>query len=123
MFEGIYRIDTASVRFAFYPDGDDGARILGDISENTLRDVWGAQMCEQGLIEVCTQHFTLIEARAIAAYRTDPTRPIVLNASDFNMQAPPITSLAKTTRWDIPHPLPNMVKGLPARADGDRAPP
>ena len=96
MFEGIHRIDTASVRFAFYPDGYDGARILGDISENTLRDIWGAHMCEQGLIELCTQNFELIETMAIAAYRTDSTRPIVLSVSDFN---------------------------IPTRADGDRMPP
>lgn len=53
MFEAIYRIDTACVRFAFYPDGDDGVRILGDISENTLRHIWGAHMCEQGLVKLC----------------------------------------------------------------------
>ena len=41
-------------------------------------------------------NFELIETMAIAAYRTDATRPIVLNVSDFN---------------------------IAARADGDRMPP
>ena len=64
-FEGIYCFDTASVRFAFYPDGDDGARILGLISEQTLRDVCGARDGSgESLLATCRSHFSLIRDKA-----------------------------------------------------------
>ena len=84
-FEGIHCFDTASVRFAFYPDGDDGARILGEISEATLRDVWGAPRCDEGLITVCKSNFDAITTRAITRYRADPGHAIVLHPGDFEM--------------------------------------
>lgn len=83
-FEGIYCFDTASVRFAFYPDGDDNARILGTISEQTLRDVCGARDGSgDSLLATCRHHFSRIRDKAIERYRADPSRAVVLTTADF----------------------------------------
>ena len=83
-FEGIYCFDTASVRFAFYPDGDDGARILGLIPEQTLRDVCGARDGSgDSLLATCRQHFSVIREKAVELYRSDPSQAIVLSTDDF----------------------------------------
>ncbi len=83
-FEGIYCFDTASVRFAFYPDGDDGARILGLISEQTLRDICGARDgSAESLMATCRGHFSLIRDKAIELYLADPSRAVVLTTVDF----------------------------------------
>lgn len=95
-FEGIYCFDTASVRFAFYPDGDDGARILGLISEQTLRDVCGARDGSgDSLLATCRQHFSVIREKAIERYRSDPSQAIVLKTHDF---AGPAMQLAPPSR-------------------------
>ena len=89
-FEGIYCFDTASVRFAFYPDGDDGARILGLISEQTLRDVCGARDGSgDSLLAICRSHFSLIRDKAIERYFADPSRAVVLTTGDFARLAIP----------------------------------
>lgn len=87
-FEGIYCFDTASVRFAFYPDGDDGARILGLISEVTLRDAFNARDGSgDNLLATCRQHFNVIRQKAIGRYRAEPSQAVVLTTPDF---APPV---------------------------------
>ncbi len=89
-FEGIYCFDTASVRFAFYPDGDDGARILGLISEQTLRDVCGARDGSgESLLATCRSHFSLIRDKAIERYSAEPSRAVVLTTGDFARPAMP----------------------------------
>jgi hypothetical protein len=89
-FEGIYCFDTASVRFAFYPDGDDGARILGLVSEQTLRDVCGARDgSSESLLATCRSHFSLIRDKAIELYFADPSRAVVLTTGDFARPAIP----------------------------------
>ena len=97
-FEGIYCFDIASVRFAFYPDGDDGGRILGLISEQTLRDVCGARDGrEESLLASCRRHFSLIRDRAIECYFADPSRAVVLHTADFAqpvLQTTPRTTAA-----------------------------
>src|SRR5690349_20483710 len=73
-FEGIYCFDTAAVRFAIYPDGHDGARIIGQISEETLHDVFGTRDLGDRLLETCKAHFDAIGAAALKRYRNDPNR-------------------------------------------------
>lgn len=82
-FEGIYCFDTATVRFAIYPDGPDGVRVVGEISEDTLHDVFGAREVGDSLLDVCRKYFDAIQAAAIACYRADPRRPITLAVDDF----------------------------------------
>ena len=93
-FEGIYCFDTASVRFAFYPDGDDGGRILGLISEQTLRDVCGARDgSAESLIATCRGHFSLIRDKAIELYLAEPSRAVVLQTANFAL---PVAQRAPT---------------------------
>lgn len=83
-FEGIYCFDTAAVRFAVYPDGPDGARILAQISEHTLHDEFGAREVGDQLLDACKKHFNVIEQAALARYRADPRKPILLIQGDFS---------------------------------------
>lgn len=82
-FEGIYCFDTASVRFAVYPDGPRGARIVAQISEDTLHDEFGTREVGQGLLDVCRRYFTFIEPAVVARYRADAKQLITLTLDDF----------------------------------------
>jgi hypothetical protein len=95
-FEGIYCFDTAAVRFAIYPDGHDGARIIGQISEETLHDVFGTRNLGDRLLETCKAHFDVIGAAALKRYRANPNQPIVLTVDDFSRRAYPRPAGAQT---------------------------
>jgi hypothetical protein len=82
-FEGIHRFDLGSIRFAFYPDGNDGGRILADISEQTLSHVFGNRLGGESWIDLCGRHRDLLAAEALVQYRIDPSRPIELAVKDF----------------------------------------
>lgn len=81
--EAIYCFDRAVVRFAIYPEGPKGRRILAEISEDALRDIFGA--CEGGesLVQAAQDNFDLIEATALLRHRDDPSKPIALEIADF----------------------------------------
>lgn len=81
--EAIHCFDMGTVRFAIYPDGFDGPRILAEISEDALRDRFGACGGGDSLVQACQAHFDLIEARALARHRSDPSRAVELNTNDF----------------------------------------
>lgn len=84
-FEGIYCFDTASVRFAFYPDGPAGPRVLAQISEETLHDGFGVREVGDGLLDACRDHFDAIEPAAVARYRNGngAGRSVTLTVEDF----------------------------------------
>jgi hypothetical protein len=86
-FEGIYCFDTACVRFAFYPEGPAGPRVLAQISEETLHDEFGARETGDQLLETCRLHFYAIEPAAVARYRTAQRQPITLTIDDFALHA------------------------------------
>ncbi|WP_295984069.1 hypothetical protein [uncultured Variovorax sp.] len=86
-FEGIYCFDTASVRFAFYPDGPEGPRVLAQISEETLHDEFGVREMGERLLGACRDHFHAIEPAAVARYRATPDRAITLTFRDFGLRA------------------------------------
>ena len=81
--EAIYSFDTASVRFAIYPDGFEGPRILAEISENPLRDLFGARGGADSLVRACEDNFAIIEAEAVRRYRRAPARAVRLETTDF----------------------------------------
>ncbi|MGO4396351.1 hypothetical protein AB4Z46_33895 [Variovorax sp. M-6] len=81
--EAIHCIDTASVRFAIYPDGLDGPRILAEVSEGALRDVFGACGRGDSLLQACGTHFDVIEGVALIHHRVDPLKPVKLETRDF----------------------------------------
>lgn len=86
-FEGIYCFDTASVRFAFYPEGPAGPRVLAQISEETLHDEFGVLEIGDRLLDVCRDHFDAIEPAAVARYRGSAGRAIMLTIEDFGLRA------------------------------------
>lgn len=96
-FEGIYCFDTAAVRFAIYPDGPDGARVIAQISEETLHDVFGTRDLGDRLLETCKTHFGVIGAVALKRYRANPNRPIVLTVDDFSRRIYPRSAGAQTS--------------------------
>jgi hypothetical protein len=81
--EAIHCFDMATVRFAIYPDGLDGPRILAEISEDALRDLFEAGGGGESLVRACQTHFDLIEAMAVARHRCDPLKAVTLGIEDF----------------------------------------
>jgi hypothetical protein len=79
--EATYCFDTAAVRFAIYPDGWDGPRVLAEISEHALRDLFGARGGAQSLLVACEEHSALIEAEAVHAY--SHAKEVRLETRDF----------------------------------------
>jgi hypothetical protein len=82
-FEGIYCFDTATVRFAFYPEGPEGPRVIAQISEETLHDEFGVSEVGDQLLDACKKYFHVIEPAAVACYRAAPHRPVTLRLEDF----------------------------------------
>ncbi|MDP9900050.1 DUF1488 family protein [Variovorax ginsengisoli] len=82
--EAIFCFDTATVRFAIYPDGDDGARVIAQISEDPLRDLFGASGDGATLLAAYDRHADRINEMAIARYRANSQQPIVLQTMDFD---------------------------------------
>ncbi len=80
--EAIHCAETKTVRFAIYPDGLDGARIIAHISEAALRGL--AEDFDGDLTQACESHFDCIEAKALERYRAEPSAPIVLDADDVS---------------------------------------
>lgn len=81
--QAVYRADRDVVRFAFYPDGDDGPRILGEVSGAALRERLGAGTGAEALVEACNANFDVIDALAVECFRRRPQGPIVLGTFDF----------------------------------------
>ena len=81
--EAIHCPDTETVRFAIYPDGFDGPRIIAHVSDNALQELFGAGADEESLVETCDAHFDVIEAKALARHRAAPVMPVTLETADF----------------------------------------
>lgn len=79
----IYCFDRASVLFAIYPKGRAGPRIVAEVSEDALRDIFGAQGGGDSLVAACLDNLALIEELALQHYRHDPEKPVMLETGDF----------------------------------------
>jgi len=86
--EAIHCLDTETVRFAIYPDGFDGPRIMARIADDALHDLFGASNDEISLLDACESHFDVIEAKAVEHYRASPCTPFTLTANDFEASLP-----------------------------------
>ncbi len=86
-FEGIYCFDTASVRFAVYPEGPRGPRVIAQVSEHALHDGFGARETGERLLDVCRKHYQVIEPAAVARYRAARRSPLTLTVEDFALHA------------------------------------
>jgi hypothetical protein len=83
--EAIYLFDRAAVRFAFYPDGAGGPRVLGEVSEDALRAVFGARGGVNTLLQAFHANCELIATVAAEIHRALPARAIHLTAADFRI--------------------------------------
>lgn len=81
--EAIYCFDTATVRFAIYPV--DGHRVVAEISEDPLRDFFGADGGGESLIQAYARNAESINARAIERYLASGGRPVCLESADFEL--------------------------------------
>lgn len=116
--EAIHCFDRATVQFAVYPDGLDGARIIAEISENALRDMFGASGGGDSLLQACNDHFSAISAKALDVYRANSQGPISLGTNDFAAESSimrPTGATAETSSAnaymapDRPPPRPSMA--------------
>lgn len=82
MVEAIYCYDTASVRFAVY---EDGRRIVADIGEYALRDVFGARGGSESLLESYRQNAAAIGTVALERHHAAPGARIFLETADFSV--------------------------------------
>lgn len=81
--EAIYCFDLGTVRFAFYPGGFDGPRVLAEITEEALRDLFGAREGGDSLVSACQAYFEAIESVALAHHHAAPTQAVRLGTEDF----------------------------------------
>ncbi len=115
--EAIFCFDTATVRFAIYPDGLDGARVIAQIGEFPLRDLFGANGGGDTLVAAYDRHAQAIDAVALRCYRSDPRKPIVLQTGDFALEcvhlperrAPDAPRRVEITRAAANHVLPSTL--------------
>ncbi|WP_177142872.1 hypothetical protein [Variovorax sp. YR216] len=84
-FDAIYCFDRASVLFPIYPDGPSGRRVIAEISEDALRNLFGAAGGGDSLVQACKEHFDVIEQMAVHLHRRDPHRPLLLATGDFSL--------------------------------------
>jgi hypothetical protein len=82
-FEGIYCFDRGVVRFAIFPTGANGPRVLADISEEALTDVFKVKGGGDSWLQGCAANFEVIAAAAIKKWTDDPHTELRLEPPDF----------------------------------------
>ena len=92
--EAIHCRDTETVRFAIYPDGFDGPRIIARISDGALHGIFGAPLDDDSLAAACQAHFGEIEAKALEHHHAAPQTAVLLEAADFRAETEAEMSLA-----------------------------
>ncbi|MEJ8851360.1 hypothetical protein [Variovorax rhizosphaerae] len=85
MSDAIYCFDTAAVKFAIYPEGGDGPRIIAEIGEDPLRHHFGATGGGDSLVDAFVSHAPTIESTALKRYRAEPHKPVFLSSEDFEL--------------------------------------
>jgi hypothetical protein len=89
MSEAIFCFDTATVRFAIHPHGKKGVRVIAQIGENPLRDLFGAKGGGDTLVRAYKAHAARIDALAVARYLAAPGKPVLLETADFEIADQP----------------------------------
>jgi len=85
MSEAIYCFDTATVRFAIYPEGPGGERVVAEIAEDPLRDLFGADGGGDTLVEAYKANAAIIDACALERHHEAPHHPVLLETRDFEV--------------------------------------
>lgn len=81
--EAIYLPVSKTVRFAIYPDGQDGPRILAEITERILCERYGASESARNLVERYQSNFMEIQTMALKLYAQSPSTSIVLDKENI----------------------------------------
>ena len=84
--KAIFCFDTATVRFAIYPEGLEGPRIVSQIAETALRDLFGARGGGDSLVAAYIQYADAIDAIALQRYWSTPAVTSLLETSDFDLR-------------------------------------
>jgi len=79
----LYCFDRGCVLFSFHPQGEAGPREIAEISEEALRDVFGARGGGDSLAEACCLHRDSILEAALNRWRLHPGAPVELTTADF----------------------------------------
>ena len=87
--EAIHCADTKTIRFAIYPDGLDGPRIVAHVSEAALLGLCASPDPNPDLTITCEAYFACIAAKALERYRAKPYMPILLGPADLEACAVP----------------------------------
>jgi hypothetical protein len=82
--EAVYIGLSSSVRFAIYPEGLDGPRILVEISAQALETLFGADHFPESHVAACCLHFHRIQQVAVRHHQSNPLEAVMLEAKDFN---------------------------------------
>ncbi|RZL93398.1 MAG: hypothetical protein EOP82_07445 [Variovorax sp.] len=85
MAQAIYCFDTATVRFPIYPDGH--TRVIAEIGEDPLRDLFGASGGGDSLVAAYVRNAAVIDERALELHRRG-ARPVLLETQDFALSRP-----------------------------------
>ncbi|MDM0112495.1 hypothetical protein QTI66_10060 [Variovorax sp. J22R133] len=83
MSDAIYCFDTATVRFAVYPQGPGGTRVIAEIGEDPLRDLFGAEGAGDTLVDAYYENASVINALALKRHREAPEVTVLLETIDF----------------------------------------
>ncbi|MDM0108863.1 hypothetical protein QTH97_28240 [Variovorax sp. J22R24] len=79
--EAMHCFELGTVRFVIRPQGVDGPRVLADVSEEALPDVFGARPGPDSPVNACEAHFHRIESIATALGRGRAGRPVHLETA------------------------------------------
>lgn len=80
----IYCYDRACVRFAVYPDGPVGRRVLAEVTDHALRHAFGVHGGPGALVQTCEQNIYFLEERVARRFRLDPRQPVMIDAGDLS---------------------------------------
>ena len=81
--EAVHCQDRRTVRFAVYPDGFEGPRILAEVTEEFLWAMSGRHMDSDALVRVCEQNFESLERLVIRRFRLDPRQRMLVGVKDL----------------------------------------
>ncbi len=83
--EATYLDETATVKFAVYPDGFDGPRILAEISADALRTRFCGHGQGSDMVLTYLHHSDMIDDQAVRRFRGAPSQPVLLDSHDFEI--------------------------------------
>jgi hypothetical protein len=82
-FEGIYCFDRGVVCFAIFPTGAGGPRVLADISEEALAEIFKVRGGGDAWLQGCAANFDVIATAANEKWTAYPGAEVHLEPQDF----------------------------------------